>query len=599
MMRKGQSINMSHMNIQAALEHHLAGRLPQAEALYQQILQAEPSHPDALYLSGVMARQVGKQESAIDLILKAIAANPYNYLYYNTLGDVLRDGGQFDEAAIRYRQAFACKPDCVDALFNLGNVLQQQRQFDDAIVCYQQALAIKPDYAEAHVNLGVALMALSKFDDAVVSFNQALVLKPDYSEAYNNLGAAFKNQGKIEEAVVCYHKALAIKPDYAKALFNLGTTYFIKKDFAEAMRWYQASLAVDPHQVEAHQNIASILLDEGRLDEAQQHRDLAYRRQAVFIDTAPDPVRTVLVLWAAGKGNVPIEFLLPVKTNTRITWMMEYSTEDQARALPGYDLVFNAIGDQDVTGPTEKSVARFLRDCSKPVLNLPAAVAHTARDRIPALFAPIANVLTPLTVRLDTKDFKEQLLTLPGIHMPVLVRPSGSHGGAHLVKLGSANELSDLFAWNADAYYATNYHNYRSNDGYYRKYRIVFVDRQLYAYHLAIGEHWMCHYETAGMLTEPWKRTEEALFLENPGGVIGPQAMAAVEAIGRKLDLDYCGLDFSILPDGRVLVFEANATMLVHPEDEHDILRYKNPYVQRIFDAFNALLTRRASGNPP
>jgi tetratricopeptide (TPR) repeat protein len=136
------------MNVQTALEHHLAGRLLQAEALYQQILQAEPSHPDALYLSGVMARQVGKQESAIAPILKAIAENPYNYLYYNTLCDVLRDGGQFDEAAIRYRQAFACKPDCVDALFNLGNVLQQQRQFDDAVVSFNQALVLRHDYSE-------------------------------------------------------------------------------------------------------------------------------------------------------------------------------------------------------------------------------------------------------------------------------------------------------------------------------------------------------------------------------------------------------------------------------------------------------------------
>ena len=581
---------------QAALEHHLAGRLPQAEELYQQIIQVEPNHSDALYFLGVMANQLGKRDSAIDYTLKAIAANQSNHLYYNTLGNVLKAGSQLDEAVTCYRQALALKPDFVEALFNLGSVLQQQRQLEEAIACYQQALAIKPSYAEVHNDLGIALMALGKLDEAVASFNQALIHKPDYAEAHNNLGVGLKNQGKIEEASACYRQALAINPDYAKALFNLGTAYFLKKDYAHAMGWYEASLAVDPHQVEAHQNIALILTEAGRLDEAQQHRDLAYRKQAIFIDIAPYPVRTVLVLWAAGWGNIPIEFLLPKKSNTRIIWMMEYATEDQARTLPDYDLVFNAIGDQDVTGPTQESVARFLRGCNKPVLNLPAAVAQTSRDLIPALFAPIANVLAPLTVRLKTEHLKEQLLTISGIRLPVLVRPFGSHGGQHLVKLESAKELEELVTYNAESYYVTNYQDYRSSDGYYRKYRIVFVDRKPYPYHLAIGDHWMIHYETAGMLTEPWKRAEEALFLEDPGKAIGAQAMAAVEAMGRKLDLDYCGLDFSILADGRVLVFEANATMLVHPEDEHEILHFKNPYVQRIFDAFNTLLSRVVSG---
>src|SRR3979409_391375 len=62
--------------IQAALEHHQAGRLSQAEAHYRQILQAEPNHPDALHNLGVMASQVGKHEIAVELIGKAISANP-------------------------------------------------------------------------------------------------------------------------------------------------------------------------------------------------------------------------------------------------------------------------------------------------------------------------------------------------------------------------------------------------------------------------------------------------------------------------------------------------------------------------------------------
>jgi hypothetical protein len=97
------------------------------------------------------------------------------------------------------------------------------------------------------------------------------------------------------------------------------------------------------------------------------------------------------------------------------------------------------------------------------------------------------------------------------------------------------------------------------------------------------------------MQDHAWKLEEERRFLADPASVLGERGMAAIESIGKRLDLDYGGVDFSILPDGRVLVFEANATMLVHPEKEAGPLGFKNPFVQRILDAFEALLAR-ASG---
>ena len=81
-------------------------------------------------------------------------------------------------------------------------------------------------------------------------------------------------------------------------------------------------------------------------------------------------------------------------------------------------------------------------------------------------------------------------------------------------------------------------------------------------------------------------------YLENPQSALGRDAWAAVAAIGQAMDLDYAGVDFSLLPDGRVLVFEANATMLVHPETPDGPLAHKNPFVQQIVDAFQAMLVR-------
>ena len=59
-----------------AVQHHNAGRLSQAESVYQKILQTDPNQPVALHLRGVIAHQVGKNDKAVDLITRALAIKP-------------------------------------------------------------------------------------------------------------------------------------------------------------------------------------------------------------------------------------------------------------------------------------------------------------------------------------------------------------------------------------------------------------------------------------------------------------------------------------------------------------------------------------------
>jgi|SRR3989304_10219372 len=63
-----------------------AGRLPEAEAIYRQILQLAPNHPDALHLLGLIASQAGKSETAVGLINRSISANPFDPFFATTSG---------------------------------------------------------------------------------------------------------------------------------------------------------------------------------------------------------------------------------------------------------------------------------------------------------------------------------------------------------------------------------------------------------------------------------------------------------------------------------------------------------------------------------
>src|SRR5271156_4035414 len=93
-----------------ALQHHKAGRLPEAEILYRKILAQQPGHSEAMHNLGVIAIQAGRNDIAVDLIRSAIALRPNWPEAYSNLGNALKNEGQLDEAISAYRKSIALGP---------------------------------------------------------------------------------------------------------------------------------------------------------------------------------------------------------------------------------------------------------------------------------------------------------------------------------------------------------------------------------------------------------------------------------------------------------------------------------------------------------
>jgi Flp pilus assembly protein TadD len=254
--------------IDLALQHHRASRLPEAESIYQQILQSDPNQPVALHLLGVIAHQVDKNDIAVDLITKALAIKPDLAEAHNNLGIVLKDLGKLEDAVASYHKALAIKPDYAEAHNNLGLALRDLGKLEDAVTSHRKALDIKPDFAEAHYNLGNALQKRRRLEDAVTSYREALAIKPDYSKVHNNLGNALQDLGKLDEAVASYHKALTIKPNYAEAHNNLGNALMELGQLEDAVANHHKALAIKPDYADAHNNLGNALMELGRLEEA-------------------------------------------------------------------------------------------------------------------------------------------------------------------------------------------------------------------------------------------------------------------------------------------------------------------------------------------
>jgi hypothetical protein len=144
----------------------------------------------------------------------------------------------------------------------------------------------------------------------------------------------------------------------------------------------------------------------------------------------------------------------------------------------------------------------------------------------------------------------------------------------------------------AGSYYLTPFVDYRSNDGYFRKYRFVCAGDEILPYHLAIDDKWKVHHVTTSMASHAWMQAEEQAFLEDPWRVFGLAQRAALQSIRDAMGLDYFGIDCALDRDGAVVVFEANASMLVHGNNRQ--FPYKKEVVERIRQSFHTLLEQRA-----
>lgn len=259
--------------LQEAVRLHRAGNLDGAAPIYRRILSLDPKNPDALHLLGMVALQTGQNETAIDLIRQAIAANSREASFHFHLGCAQQALGQTDQALASYRRALTLNPNDPDTLNNLANILAGQNKFEEAAAGFRRILSIQPGNEVAWSNLGNVLWSMGDRDQAEAHYRKAVSLKPDYADALNNLGNIHRDKGELNEALACYQRALALNRN-ADFHNNLGLVYWGLGRRSEAMAAYRAGLKLNPHHIDCLANLAIGLWEKGELDEA----NAIYRR---------------------------------------------------------------------------------------------------------------------------------------------------------------------------------------------------------------------------------------------------------------------------------------------------------------------------------
>jgi len=251
-----------------AVEHHRAGRLSQAEAIYRQILELEPAHADALHLLGTLRFQSGDVKVGFELISSAIELSDRQASYHCNLGNVPIASGNPDAAEASFRRAIQLQPKLSIAQNNLASLLRDSGKLEESVVCYREAVRLSPGSATVHINLGETLELLGKTEEALQCFQKAVEVEPNAPNAHSRLGIAWFGRSREAEAQACFERVLKLGPDNIQARVALGIILGNRGNVEGSIAQFREAVRLAPESAEVHLNLGATLVRSGLLEEA-------------------------------------------------------------------------------------------------------------------------------------------------------------------------------------------------------------------------------------------------------------------------------------------------------------------------------------------
>jgi tetratricopeptide (TPR) repeat protein len=437
MTQAGSPQSALQREILAAVAHHQAGRLGEAEAAYRKLLAQYPNHPELLQLLGAVAGQTGRNEEAAQLISRAIAVFPNNPIYHanlaemcrrlsrheeaisharraielkpdfagahSNLGSALRDADRMDDAIASFRRALRLNPNFSDALWNLAHILKDIGQHDEAIALYRRICQLQPNSAEAWCNLAISLREHKKFEESIDAFNRSISLNPKFAPAYNNLGVAYSESDRLDQAIKFFRKAVEIQPEYAHAWKNLAVALGEQCKYDECLAAFAEAAEANPDLAEIYSNRAIILLTLGKYEQGWRDYEWRWRANLKLLapprklseprwDGSPLNGRTILLHTEQGFGDA-IQFAryIPLVADRGGRIILECQPElvRPLRTVRGVDRIITR----------GEALPRF--DVHSPLMSLPLAFGTTLQT-IPSQF-PYLSADQAMSARWKTR----------------------------------------------------------------------------------------------------------------------------------------------------------------------------------------------------
>ena len=277
----------------------------------------------------------------------------------------------------------------------------------------------------------------------------------------------------------------------------------------------------------------------------------------------------------------------------RLNVTRNYFRQGRGADLTGYKILLNLITEPEGNAKVLENLKKLLRGVPGRVINRPEAVLRTTRDQVSRTLSGIPGLVAPKAVRLDggRRAIAAKALERAGMTPPIILRQTGTHTGKIVGLFNNIGEA--VAALGPGEHIATEFVDFASADGLYRKYRVYFIGDKLILRHMIVSDVWNVHVKDRTRFMSEHRElvAEERALFENDEP-FSPAVRKVFDAVRERMPLDFFGMDFAFAQDGQLVLFEANATMNFFPlwptQDPQFI--YLTKCLDPATDAFRELL---------
>lgn len=546
---------------------------------------------------------------------------------------ILHQAGLLADATKICRQILAADRNNVEALILLAEALQRSEDpRGEAAKLRKRALALKPPpwlYLRSLTGLLQSLIAQQARAEATRITRQPLpdwpvARVPDATEREMILSLArmLVDLGQLGKAASLLDSALVTLHADGGLLHALGEIRILQDDMSAARRTLEAA----DRALQGRPNLR-LLADLHRCARAENDRQavLALReRGAAIRPVYATPVKPgqgleILVLSSMQfddlasdrklhfNGNYPAQILQVLGDEFHFSSVFAEFPESQAAVtkLPKPDLIINnlANGEQLLTDGTLEAVSVFADSFKVPVINHPSRVVHTTRDRSAELIADVPGVIVPKTRRFLKGDKPPEALAAEienAFVYPLITRTTFSQEGMGMTKIDGHKALLDVLQDGVPReFLVTEFIDSHGTGQFYRKIRTAIIGDEMIVFRTDYDTDWNVHGRTSETRVRFYRDHPEFMAAEDricrdPERELGMPAMQALRAMRERIPLEIFGIDFDVAPDGRVVFYEANATMNLLPAAILTDVASPRHAKERVIATFRQYLSTRA-----
>ena len=261
------------------------------------------------------------------------------------------------------------------------------------------------------------------------------------------------------------------------------------------------------------------------------------------------------------------------------------------------DVLVNLITEPLVCRRALARLESLVRANSLPIVNEVEAIRRSARTALHGVIleSKAAGVRVPMTTRFTGEpEGLEDHIGAAGHRWPVLLRPVGTHSSKGLIKVETASGLYALTPPLPSDLLISDFADFCSGDGLYRKYRMVWANGTVFRRHIIAGLNWnVTGKSRVDMVERPETIEVEKDFLAS-GGALDDRIAELFRIVG----LDFGVIDFAVSDSGEITVFELNGTFQISrsiPAKYRAEWGYLEANNAAIIDALVASIARRAA----